>query len=111
MTDATFPRSTILSADDPRIIGLEYKVGDKFCLQVEDFREYQPELASLLENKRIIIEVEGYMLFAEGDLGYMLKFIEPDYLWHWGLRHTEVEESCLYLGENFEEARFIFIND
>jgi hypothetical protein len=110
-TDAISPMSIILSFNDPRLENLEHRTGDKFLFKPKDISQYDfPDFPALGE-QRILVEVVGYMLFDEGDLGYTLRLIEPEEEWVWGLRASELEDDFIFLGNNYEEARFVFIND
>lgn len=103
--------SIILSINDPRLEELEYRPGDKFLFKPQSVDEYDFKQFNAIKEERVIVEVAGFMLFDEGDLGYTLNVIEPEMDWVWGLRAVELKEDFVYLGSNYEEARFIFLDE
>ena len=109
--DATYLKCTILSSDDPRIQSKEYRTGDKFALKYLD-DSFSKEIASLLEDKRVILEVLGYALTLEGEVVYDMHMIniEDECSFRWLLSEQDLKESFYYLGDDFQQARFVLID-
>lgn len=110
-TDATYLKSIILSQDDPRIRNKTYHPGDKFILKDID-ETFSEEIASLLGERRVILEVLGYALTYEGEIVYDMITIdlEDEYIFRWVLSDQDLEESFFYLGDDYQQARFILID-
>jgi hypothetical protein len=102
---------TILSIDDPRLTELTYITGDKFLFKPQNIDEYDFTALPELYNTQIIVEIVGFMLFVEGDLGYTLKIISPKKQeWTWGLRFSELNKDFKYLKKGSEDMRFLLLN-
>lgn len=111
-TDVTSQRHTILSANDPRINDLKWSAGDKFVVTKRE--NFDEKTQQLLGEERVIIEIQGYALTVDGDLHYDAKIIEPehdDLDYHWILTDEDLEEDFHYLGDSFQQARFIFVGE
>lgn len=112
LKDATFQKSTILSVNDPRVEKLQHSLGDKFCLRVQSFdKTWCRDIRDLCADKRVIVEIDGFAHTVEGEIAYFAKFLEPSYSWKWLLSNDDLENDWLYLGSDFQEARFVFIAD
>ena len=102
--------STIHSVNQNDIPNSEYRAGDKFLFTPTNREEYSKELLKCLGDNKVICEIEGYLLFDEGDIGFAIRIIEPDVDFRWGLRAEDMNDF-MYLGPNYEDARFIFIDE
>ena len=110
ITDATYLNSTILSFNDPRVQDKKYLKEDKFILkQLDD--SFSKEINLLLEDKDVILEVLGYVLTSEAKVLYDMKRIEVESKcsFRWLLSEEELKESFLFLGNNYQHARFILL--
>lgn len=104
-------RLTILSLDDPRIQEKEYELKDKFIIKDLD-STFPEEITSILEDKKVILEVLGYVLTKDGEIWYDLITIEleEELTFRWVLSDENLKDNFTYLGNDFQKARFVFLD-
>ena len=112
--DAICLMSIILSPNDQKIAKLKYKAGDKFLLRPKSLEKegedsYCNEMKGLLNGQDTIIEIESYEVNGIGEVGYRLKFLQPEQTWRWFLTEEVIDEDFNYLGKSYEKARFLMI--
>jgi len=111
--DATYPKSMILSSDDPKVAEFKYNVGDKFLLRKEAMErtDWDFEMRESLDGQHVIVEVISYEIDLDGKIGYSLSFISPPYDWKWWVPPSMLDSDFIYLGKDFEQARFALMID
>ena len=108
MRDANSEMTIILSPDDPLLENSKYKIGDHFILNKLD-NSFSEEIISLLDGKKVILEVLGFGLTCMGKVIYDLNVEEPEDL-RWFLSEEDLDNYCLYLGSNDGDLRFTLID-
>lgn len=109
--DVIYLKSILLSSKDPRTLHQRFHPGDKFILKELD-STFSQEIISLLEGQRVILEILGYALTTGGEIVYDMQMIEinEELAFRWLLSEQELEESFIHLGDDFQQARFVFID-
>lgn len=109
--DVPFGKSMILSLDSPEVENLKYRIGEKFLLRQESMKDltWDVDMREALDGQHVIIEIRSYEIDIDGTLGYALSFISPEYDWKWWVPEEILDTDFIYVGKNFEQARFVLI--
>lgn len=103
----------ILSVDSPEVRELKYKNREIFLFKASALEEdgWDSIMLKNLKDKQVIVRINGYEINIDGHLEYGLSFISPDYKWDWWVPQEMLDNSFIYLGDSFEKARFVLIDD
>ena len=112
-SDVTYQKSLILSPSDPRVIELRYGHDDKFFLkdQSDQWQIWADDMMDKIAAHKVIVNIESYEIEINGEVGYRLSFVSPAYKWYWWVPPSMLDTDFIYLGKQYEKARFLMLDE